>query len=400
MNAPNQALRVAVLSTVPQTIAAFLEKQLEHLCAKGFEIHVISSPGADLDRLGRGLPLHRHGIPMERQPHPLRDLQSLLRIYAAMRKIRPQVVHAHTPKAGLLGMMAAKLAGVPVRLYTLHGLPLETRTGRLRQLLESVERLSSYCATQTYSVSRSLQQRVLELGLCPADKMSILGDGSCAGVNLHRFENTKQKQMRDKWQVPADATVAAFVGRLSRDKGIEVLAQAWPEIAARNPLLHLVLAGELDHTDPVSAEALHLLSNDPRIHLIGSLDSTQMPAFYAELDFLVIPSFREGLCQVALECAAAGLPIVASRVCGLVDSVADGISGILVPAREPIALAEAVTRLASNPSLRLHLGQGAKAYVSKHFDENRVNQLWINEYQRLVQESFPNFALATVGAKT
>jgi glycosyltransferase involved in cell wall biosynthesis len=398
-----ESLRVAVLTTVPQTIAAFFEKQIEHLAAEGFDVHVISSPGSDLDNIAASAPIQRHGIYMERQPHPLRDLKSLWQLCVTFGRIRPHVVHAHTPKAGLLGMMAARIMGVPVRLYTVHGLPLETRSGRLRQVLEWAERLSSFCATRTYTVSNSVRERVIELGLCSASKVHILGDGSCSGVNVERFQaadrNQETRSLHQTLNIPADAPVATFIGRLSRDKGIQVLADAWNEVTTLSPSLHLVIAGEEDHTDPVSPQAIGTLRNHPNVHMLGPVPAHEVPKLYAASNFIVLPSFREGLSQVALESGAAGLPIVASRVWGLVDPIVDGITGILVPARDPKALALAMARMANDQTLRQQMGMAAQDFVSAHFSEQRVNQLWIAEYQKLVRESFPSFRPSTLGAE-
>ena len=167
---PAAPLRILVLTTVPQTLAAFFARQLRALSEAGFEVHAASSPGDLLDQVGRECSVPTHGVPMERQPNPLRDLVSLWRLLQLMRGLRPDVVHAHTPKAGLLGMMAAKLAGVPVRLYTVHGLPLLTRTGPLRRVLELTERSSAALATRVYCVSHSVRELVVELG----DRKSVV----------------------------------------------------------------------------------------------------------------------------------------------------------------------------------------------------------------------------------
>jgi glycosyltransferase involved in cell wall biosynthesis len=389
---PSEPLRVMVLTTVPITLAAFFEKQLRNLAEDGLEVHAVSSPGPVFDRLDAGPLVMRHGVPMERQPNPWLDAQSLVLLLMLMRKVRPHVVHAHTPKAGLLGMLAAKLAGIPVRLYTVHGLPLETRTGLLRRVLEMAERASARCSTRTYAVSPSVRSRVVELGLCPEDKVSILGDGSCSGVDVDRFRIAdgpeQRRAVRTALAIPEDAPLATYIGRLSRDKGIEVLAAAWPALSRQVPSLHLLMAGEPDATDPVSAEAMQVLQNDPKIHLIGNVSPSAIPGLYAASDLTVLPTFREGLSQVALESGAMGVPIVSTRVCGL-DSVIDGVTGILVPPRDSQALADAMARLASDASLRSSLGQAARARISSHYSEQRVNQLWMTEYRRLVRESFP-----------
>ena len=185
-----EPLRVVVITTIAQTMAAFFEKQLRMMAEDGFEVHAVSSPGPALDALDVGDAVRRHGLFMERKPRPLQDLTSLWQLLRLMRRIRPHIVHAHTPKAGLLGMLAARLAGVPVRLYTVHGLPLETRAGMKRKILEFAERASAASSTSTYSVSRSVREIVVRFRLCPPEKVSVLGDGSCAGVDTERFQRS------------------------------------------------------------------------------------------------------------------------------------------------------------------------------------------------------------------
>ena len=246
-----KTLRVMVITTVPQTLAAFFPRQLRSLAEAGFEVHAVTSPGPDLDAISRIPGVTVHALPIERQSHPLRDIRSLLQIFRLIRHIRPQIVHSHTPKAGLLGMAAAKAAGVPVRLYTIHGLPFETRTGLWRRILEAAERTSSALSTRAYAVSPSLRQVVIDLKLCPASKLSTLGAGSCAGVDLDRFNAADRplhrSAIRQGLSLPDSALLLSFVGRL----GIGVLAQAWPEIARQLPDAHLLLAGDPDHTDPL-----------------------------------------------------------------------------------------------------------------------------------------------------
>jgi glycosyltransferase involved in cell wall biosynthesis len=389
-------LRVVVITTIAQTMAAFFEKQLRLLAEEGFEVHAVSSPGEALDHLDVGPDVTKHGLFMERKPSPVQDLRSLLALIRLLRKVRPHVVHAHTPKAGLLGMLAAKIVGIPVRLYTVHGLPLETRTGAKRMVLASAERASAAFSTATYAVSRSVRENCVRFGLSPSDRISVLGDGSCAGVEVGAFQprlgNPGGLDLRKKHAIPADAPTALFVGRLSRDKGIEVLADAWLVAVEKVPNLHLLIAGEPDHTDPVSEQAMGVLSSDSRIVFLGNVERARMPAVYEASDFAVLPTFREGLPQVALETGAMGIAMVSTRVCGVVDAVVEGETGILVEARNAVALAEAICSMATNHELRRKLGIAAQAYVKRCFSEERVNQLWIAEYRRLVRLSFPELS--------
>ena len=377
-------IRVMVLTTVPQTMAAFFPRQLSLLAEEGFDVHAVSSPGAELDRLGASCGITTHGIPMERPVSPRRDLVSLFRLVRLMVKLRPHIVHVHTPKAGLLGMIAATLAGVPVRLYTVHGLPLLTRTGLLRRILETAERLSSALSTRTYFVSNSLRREVIGRKLCPEQKAVTLGAGSCSGVDLTRFcPGPGGAEKRKELGIGGDVIVATFIGRLAKDKGIGVLAEAWPKVIRQFPQMRLILAGEEDATDPVAPEAMAALRNESSVLWLGSVPAEQTPAIYRATDICILPTFREGLSQVALEAGAAGVPIVSTRVCGVVDPVVDGTTGILVEPRDAAALAGAICQLAASPAMRTEMGRAGVDYVHSNFSALRVNREWMAEYRRI-----------------
>jgi glycosyltransferase involved in cell wall biosynthesis len=379
----NNPRRIMFLTTIPQTLTAFFPRQLRLLAEAGFAVHAVSSPGEELEWLGRECGIATHGVPMERQPHPVRDVLSLGRLFRLMRRVRPDVVHAHTPKAGLLGMAAARAAGVPVRLYTVHGLPLVTRTGLWRRVLETAEWTSAALSTRTYCVSHSVRREVVNLRLCSAQKAFTLGAGSCAGVDIGRFQpRNAPGAARQKLGIPQSAILATFIGRLARDKGITVLAEAWPLVKSRCPDMRLLLAGKEDSTDPVAPAALSRLRNDPSVHWAGSVPKADVPSIYAATDICVLPTFREGLSQVALEAGAMGVPIVSSDVLGL-DAVLNGVTGLLVAPGEPGLLAEAILKLAGSPS-RLQMGRAAIERIRAEYSDQRVNNLWMTEYQHLI----------------
>ena len=389
MTGPVSRPRLMVMTTIPETLAAFMVPQVRALAANGYDMHVVSSPGPALDALAVGPHVQRHSIPIQRSPHPVRDGIALWHAIKLMRKVRPDVVHAHTPKAGLIGMAAAKLAGVPVRLYTVHGLPLLTRTGVWRKVLEGAERTSIQLATHTYVVSDSVRELLVQLKLCPAEKARVVGSGSCGGVNLKRFPSAAEAPelrlaVRRSYGIPPQAILATFVGRLARDKGIAVLAEAWPLLAAELPDLHLLLAGDRDDSDPVPEQVLLGLLRHPRVHFSGGVEKDDIPGVFAATDIGVLSTYREGLPQTALEAGAAAVPMVASRVSGVVSVIKDGVTGLLVPAGQPSALADAIRKLALDPNERRRIGDAARSHIRSHFSEDHVNGLWMAEYLRLV----------------
>jgi glycosyltransferase involved in cell wall biosynthesis len=392
---PANPLRLLVMTTVPETIESFFQRQIGLLSQSGFEVHTVCAPGRPLPGLKNLPDVKTYRVPMGRRPDPWRDAVSLLRLFRLIRRLRPDILHAHTPKAGLLGMMAARAAGVQVRLYTIHGLPLMTRKGVWRRVLALAERTSCGLATRVYSVSPSLETVATEMSLCRADKVSTIGDGSCAGIDVERFRSSddvrkRAAALRLACGIPEDALVLSFVGRIARDKGIAILASAWSRLAGQFPHVHLLLAGVEDSSDRVPESALRELRNHDRVHFTDDWVA-DMPALYAATDIVVLPTFREGLPQVALEAGAMGVPIVSTRVPGVVNSVQDGVTGLLVPAGESAPLADAVRRLIEDATLRAALGSAACDYVRAHFSEQRVNQLWISEYRKLVSQALPGF---------
>jgi glycosyltransferase involved in cell wall biosynthesis len=379
--------RIVFVASAHETLAAFFGRQLQYLAAHGFEVHAVSSPGAGLEELRARAEIAVHALPIERKPDPLRDLVSLYRLCRLIRRLRPAIVHAHTPKAGLLGMLASALAGVRVRLYTVHGLPLMTRSGWLRRLLECAERTTCALSTRTYCISPSLEEVVRQSRLCRGGKLSTPGFGSCSGIDLRRFNPQedvpgRRRRMRRELAIPQDATVILVAGRIARDKGIETLAAAWPALAAEFPGLHLLLCGACDPTDPVPPAVLDALRGDARVHITAGW-VVDMPSIYAGTDIAILPTLREGLSQVALECGAMQLPVVGTCIPGLVNAVSDNETALLVPPADPPALAHAVRRLVNDPALCRSLGRAGREFVEARFSEGRVNSLYLSEYQVL-----------------
>jgi lipopolysaccharide/colanic/teichoic acid biosynthesis glycosyltransferase/glycosyltransferase involved in cell wall biosynthesis len=382
------------VTTVPQTLA-FLRGQIAYMKAAGFDVSAISSPGPELRTFADQEGIEVHPVEMPRRITPLGDLVALFRLVRILRKMRPDIVHSHTPKGGLLGMTAAWLAGVPVRAYTMHGLPLETATGIKRTLLRLAERVSCALARRVYAVSESLRRRAAAEGLCPADKISVLGAGTVNGVDAaKRFAPTpcsyEAAAARRACSIPSEVRVVGFVGRIVRDKGVEDLTAAWMELRERFPDLHLLVVGTFEPQDPISAGAEAILRSDPRVRLAGHVDS--MRAMYSIMDVVVLPTHREGFPQVPLEAAALERPVVATKVTGCVDAVVDGETGTLVEPRDGHALAEALAAYLADPELRKRHGRAGRARVLRDY---RPENLWLlthREYDEMRGRPAPRAA--------
>ena len=312
---------------------------------------------------------------------PVRDLVALARMIRLFRRIRPRIVHAHTPKGGLLGMLAAFLARVPVRVYHMRGLPMLGATGLRRLLLRATERISCLAAHRVVCVSESMRTIAVASGLCRAEKALVLARGSGQGVDAeHRFSPDRlapdtRDRTRRRLGIPNDAPVLGFVGRLVRDKGIIELAGAWQQLRERWPDLHLLLVGPFESTDPIPPDVTRALRSDPRVRVIG--EDWDTPRLYAVMDIVALPSYREGFPNVPLEAAAMGLPVVTTRVPGCVDAVEDGVTGLLVPARDVAALTETIDKYLQDGELRHRHGQVGRNRVLRDF---RPESIWAGVY--------------------
>jgi glycosyltransferase involved in cell wall biosynthesis len=386
-------MRVVHITTVPESLVSYLRGQVGFLRARGVELTAISSPGVHLDAFAREHAVEVIGIEMPRRITPWLDLRALVPLVAALRRIRPTIVHAHTPKGGLLGMLAGWMAGTPIRIYHMRGLPLETATGWRRHLLRWTERTSCAVATQVLCVSASLREVALREQLCDPQKIEVLGRGSGQGVDATgtfdpaRLPPGTRLATRRKYAIPDDAVVLGFFGRLVRDKGILELIEAWRVLGARYPQLHLMLAGVLEERDALPADAVAALRDDPRVHLLGFDWDT--PPLYSAMDIVVLPTYREGFPNVPLEAAAMGKPVVATRVSGCVDAVVDETTGILVAARDAIALATALARYIDAPALRAAHGAAGRARVLAAFRRELVWEAIYRKYGELVARGAP-----------
>ncbi len=384
-------MRLVHITTVALSFG-FLRGQIGDGLARGLHISGIAAPGEELDALRRETGVAVAAVPMARRITPLQDLTAVWRIVRYLRRLRPHIVHAHTPKGGLLGMIASWVARVPVRVYDVWGLPYLTATGIRRILLLWSERLSCALAHRVLCVSHSLRDVAVADRVCRADKMSVFLRGSGHGVDATgRFDPrrlpTARTDVRDHLGIPRDAVVIGFVGRIVRDKGLVELADAWARLRDRYANLHLLVAGRFEPEDPVPPDVEAALRGDSRIHLAGW--STDTPPLYAAMDVVVLPTYREGFPNVPLEAAAMSLPVVATRIPGCIDAVEDGVTGILVPPRDAAALADAIAAYLDDPHRRTGHGQAGRDRVLRDFRREPLWEALHEEYERLLRARVP-----------
>ncbi len=377
--------RVLYIVTSPLSLL-LLRGQARFLREHGFEVRIVTSPGSEVAAFVREEQVEVVTVAMQREISPLRDVVALWRLRREIRRFRPDILNAGTPKAGLLGGIAGKLAGVPIRIYTLRGLRLETARGWRRGLLRAAERVAAGCAQRVICVSGSLRDQALALRLMAPAKAAVLASGSSNGVDAEAFAPTAERReaaarLRADLGIPAAAPVVGFVGRFTRDKGLPELVEAFHSLGARFPELRLLLVGFFEPGDPVSGELRRQIETHPRI----IVRAAEAPAlYYHVMDVVALPTHREGFPNVALEAAAAAKPIVGARATGVVDAVVDGATGLLTPLGDAAALAAATAQLLADRTLRERMGQAAQERVRREFPRARVAQAWCAEYQRLL----------------
>jgi len=298
-------------------------------------------------------------------------------------ELRPDVVSIGTPKASFIGLFAARLTGVPHRIYKLRGLRLEGVSGVSRKILYWVEKFSASNATKIVAVSHSLMAKYLSLGITTPKKICVIGCGSSHGVDISHFESGDAEELRNKFPHLLEASQAGrpilgFVGRFSMDKGASTLLKCKQSLDRSGIDTELVLVGPCeDGEEFISAMNL---SGRP-VTFTGPVEDTA--PFYDVIDILLLPTKREGFPNVVLEAGAAGVPVVATSVTGVIDAVLGGKTGILAPEGDDEAFIVAVITLLSRPAEGRTMGEHSKLWVARHFDHREVTRLHENFYNRL-----------------
>ena len=357
-------------TTVPDSLA-FLVGLPTFLQKQGDEVAIWSSPGPGLDRFVEREGCIGYSVAMARAISPLRDLQACVRLIRLFRRTQPDIVHAHTPKAGLLGMIAARLVKVPIRIYHIHGFPFITAKGWKRWLLTTTERISARCATHVIAVGSGMRQIAIQECICSAPKVRVLHHGTASGIdavnhfNPDRIEQGLVDALRRHIGIPPGAPVVGFVGRLARDKGVEELVAAWRLLAVWKPALRLVMVGGVDARDGIPEERIAEWMATPGIHLLGHVDD--VAPLYLLFDVLALPTYGEGFGNVLLEASAMRVPVVASRIPGCSDAVIDGVTGSLVELRNVSELARVIGLYLDDPILRERHGQNGRQRVLRDF---------------------------------
>ncbi len=417
------------ITTVPLSLDKLLGAQLTFM-NQHFEVTAVAADAEELKRVALKYGVKHHHVEMTRAITPLQDLQAVYQLYRYLRKVRPEMVHSHTPKAGLVGMMAAYFAGVPVRMHTVAGLPLLEARGIKRQVLNLVEKITYAFATKVYPNSFAMRDIIIKEGFCAPGKLKVLGNGSSNGIDTDYFSPSAVAPettvaLRAAHGISENDFVFIFVGRLVGDKGINELVEAFgkikvkdedegfcsakqvasPPAADRNDKMEggfgiagsrpfenlrdrrkikLLLVGPLEEDlDALHPETLEAIETHPDIISVGYQDDVR--PYFAISDCLAFPSYREGFPNVVMQAGAMDLPALVSNINGCNEIIIEGENGLIIPVKNVAALQQAMEKMVSDTVGYYTMKENARAMIESRYRQEVVWQALLEEYRRVTE---------------
>jgi len=372
------------LATTDMSLDWLLGPQLRAFQAAGYDVVGMSAPGPHLPALAADGIRHIAVNNLTRSPGTAGDVRAFCEIVRLLRRERPDVLHTHNPKPGVLGRIAGRLARVPVIINTQHGLYAQP-TDRLRRRVAvyTVERIAAACSHQELVQNAEDARTLVDTLKVPSRRVTVLGNG----IDLARFDGQRgqRDRVRAEWGISGQEVVAGVVGRLVLEKGLHELFAAARAVRVHGTGVRMVVVGpnDPDKPDGVSAEMVAQATADG-INFVGS--RSDMPECYSGMDVFVTASHREGFPRAAMEASASGLPVIATDIRGCRQVVDHDVTGLLVPVRDASALAAAISTLAADPALRARMGAAAAAKAATDFDQQHVIDITLQTYARLLAQ--------------
>jgi glycosyltransferase involved in cell wall biosynthesis len=356
-----------------------------------FEMIAVSSPGKVLEEVSNQEGVRTASITMTRSITPAKDLQAVWQLYRLFKKENPSIVHTHTPKAGLLGMIAARMAGVPVRMHTVAGMPLMETKGFKKKILQGTERLTYSCATAVYPNSKNLALLIQENNFCKKGKLKVLGNGSSNGIDTEFFQSnepleTSATNLRQSLNIGGNDFVFLFVGRLVKDKGIEELVTAFVNLKSSYPFIKLLLVGPYEEDlDPLSDGTKTIIHGDQNIIHAGFQKDIRPYLIISSV--LAFPSYREGFPNVPMQAGCFHLPSIVTNINGCNEIIEHGMNGLIIPPKNAEALQDAMLALLTDERLYDKLKSNARRMIVERYEQKMLWSLLLNEYNEQIKLS-------------
>ena len=371
-------------STTPLSLNTFCRGLLRELQEEeGYEVVAVSSPGEQLEEIATREGVKTVAVPMERHISPLKDLVSLIRLIRVFRREKPMMVHSMTPKAGLLSMMAARLAGVPLRVHTFTGLVFPTATGLTKRILMFTDRLTCACATHIVPEGEGVKNDLISHHIT-GKPLQVLGHGNIRGIDLDHYDPERDDVAEQASEIRRrDLFTFIFIGRLVGDKGINELVEAFGRLNRERPDSRLLLVGpEEQNLDPLRPETLSAIRSNIHIEAVGRQNDVR--PWLAASDVLVFPSYREGFPNVVIEAGAMGLPSVVTDINGSREIIIEGQNGIIVPPRDAEALFRGMKRLFEDRCSVERMRSNARPLIASRYEQSYVRDCLKGFYKKII----------------
>lgn len=372
-------------STIALSLDVLLKGQLSFLNQQ-YQVIAVSGKDHHLNNVQNREKVKTVAVTMEREISPIKDLISLVQLYLLFKKEKPFIVHSITPKAGLLSMIAAYFAGVPVRMHTFTGLIFPSKEGMMKQLLILMDRVLCRFATHIYPEGQGVKNDLIAFNITKKE-LKIMANGNVNGINTAYFspETVSEKQtmtLKKTLEIQEDDCVFIFVGRLVKDKGINELVTAFSNISTHYSNAKLLLVGPQEpDLDPLDAATLVTIENNKNIITTGY--QNEVRTYFAIANALVFPSYREGFPNVVLQAGAMGLPSIVTNINGCNEIIEDQINGLLIPVKDTVALETAMKRLMNDTSGYRKMQQNARPLIVSRYEQRIVWEAILAEYRRL-----------------
>ena len=372
-------------STVATSLDYLLKGQLAFL-KNNYEVIAVSGSDKHLEAVALREQVQTIAIEMQRSISPLKDLKSLWHLYCFFKKEKPLIVHSITPKAGLLTMLAAYFAGVPLRMHTFTGLIFPTKKGFLQHLLIFMDRLLCFCATNVYPEGKGVKKDLIAYRIT-SKPLKVLANGNVNGIdsdyfNPMLFPETEQQILKTNIGITPEDFVFVFIGRLVGDKGINELIHAFKKIILEKENVKLILVGSFEvKLDPLQKETLLELECNTQIVSVGFQKDVR--PYLAIANALVFPSYREGFPNVVMQAGAMGLPSIVTNINGCNEIVIEGENGIVIPVKDTMALQQAMMKMMNEKKFYNQLQSNARKMITNRYEQQVVWEAILNEYKSL-----------------
>ncbi len=375
------------ITTVPLSLDKLLSGQLNFMQSH-YEVVAVSSEKDYLERVGTKENVRTFHLEMSRKITPLKDLVAVLKLFLFLIKEKPLIVHTHTPKAGIVGMLASKMAFVPHRFHTVAGMPLMEVKGVKRKILDFVEKVTYLCATKVYPNSFGLKDIILENNFCKENKIKVLANGSSNGIDTSYFSKSlfsleSTITLKKKLGITQEDFVFVFVGRLVKDKGINEMVTAFEDLQKKERGIKLLLVGNYEsNLDPLFPETINKIETNSAIISVGFQNDVR--SYLSISNVLVFPSYREGFPNVVMQAGSMGLPAIVSDINGCNEIIVNNKNGLIIPVKNQQAISNAMGLMLSDMSLYTTLSANSRSRIVDFYEQKVVWDALLREYDAVL----------------